>query len=298
MKNTLFGKDLVSVDSLNKTDIELIFETTARMEKLVKEKGGDDRLAGKIVTLAFFEPSTRTYSSFAAAAQRLGAGVVAHNGMQNTSIAKGESFEHTVFVFSRYSDCLIVRHPQPGNPREAAGFVDIPVINAGDGINEHPTQALFDTYTINRHFGKVNGLTIAMAGDLKNGRTVHSLTKTLIKMGRLNLIFVAPYALKMPADIKQLVKSNNSNLQEIENLELALKKCDVVYMTRVQKERFDDLSEYERLKDFYILNGKIARTLKKNSLIMHPLPIAAGEITHEIDRDPRSVYLTEQLSNG
>jgi len=127
---------------------------------------------------------------------------------------------------------------------------------------------------------------------------VHSLTKTLIKISRLNLIFVAPNALKMPADIIQIVKSNNSNVLEFENLEEALKKCDVVYMTRVQKERFDDIAEYERLKDFYILNGKIARTLKKNSLIMHPMPIAAGEIAHEVDRDPRSVYLTEQLSNG
>src|SRR3989344_6341961 len=258
-KNPLFAKDIVTIDSLSKSEIELIFTKTTEMKSLVTKNGGDDRLRGKIVVAAFFEPSTRTFSSFSAATQRLGAGVVAHNGMQNTSIAKGESFEHTVFVFSRYSDCLIVRHPQPGNPREAAGFVDIPVINAGDGINEHPTQALFDTYTISRHFGRVNGLTVAMVGDLKNGRTVHSLTKTLIKIDRLNLIFVAPNALKMQTEIKQQVKNNNSSLLEVDNLEEALKKCDVVYMTRVQKERFDDITEYERLKDFYKLNGKFAR---------------------------------------
>src|SRR3989338_2033684 len=215
-KNSLFAKDIVTIDSLSKSEIELIFTKTTEMKSLVTKNGGDDRLRGKIVTLAFFEPSTRTYSSFSAATQRLGAGVVAHNGMQNTSIAKGESFEHTVKVFSRYSDCLIIRHPQPGKPREAAEFVDIPVINAGDGINEHPTQALFDTYTINKHFGKVNGLIIAMAGDLKNGRTVHSLTKTLIKMGMLNLIFVAPDILQMPDEIKNTVTKNASTFTETE----------------------------------------------------------------------------------
>lgn len=298
MKNTLFAKDIVTIDSLSKAEIELIFAKASEMKSLVKSKGGDQRLSGKIITAAFFEPSTRTFSSFLAAAQRLGAGVIAHNGMQNTSVAKGESYEHTVKVLCHYSDCLIIRHPQPGKPKEASEYAQVPVINAGDGINEHPTQALFDTYTVVKHFGTVDKLNVALVGDLKNGRTVHSLTKSLTKFGKVNFVFVAPDQLRMPKYIKDEVSQKGSLYKEVENLSEVTSRCDVIYMTRVQKERFTDLAEYERLKDFYILDRKLASNMKKNALIMHPLPIAAGEIASELDSDPRSVYLSDQLSNG
>jgi len=297
MKNFLFGKDIVSIDSLSKEHVELIFEKTREMAELVKKKDGDRRLEGKIITTAFFEPSTRTYSSFVAAAQRLGAGIIPLNGMTNTSVAKGESFEHTIKVLSRYSNCLVVRHPEPGKPAEAAGFVDIPVINAGDGINEHPTQGLFDTYTIRQYFGKIDGLTVVMVGDLKNGRTVHSLTKTLVKMGKLTLIYVAPGVLRMPNDVRNTVVEMGGRFDEVENLASVISLADVVYMTRVQKERFLDHTEYERLKDYYVLDKSLLHKVKKNALIMHPLPIA-GEITSEVDSDSRAIYLTQELSNG
>lgn len=299
MKNSLFGKDLVTVKDLNKMGIETIFGRTNEMEKLITTKGGDDRLKNKIMAALFFEPSTRTFSSFITAMQRLGGGMIPLNGMSNTSVEKGESFGHTIKVFSRYADCLIVRHPEPGKPSQAAKISDIPVINAGDGINEHPTQALFDTYTILQQFGKLNNLTITMVGDLKNGRTVHSLTQALLKIGNnLRLNFVSPEVLKMPEEIKQIVNSSKSNYNETENLGEVIPDSDVIYMTRVQKERFQDINEYERLKSFYILNKHLMKKAKKSAIVMHPLPIAAGEIAAELDKDPRSVYLDRQLKNG
>ncbi|MBI4991098.1 aspartate carbamoyltransferase [Candidatus Gottesmanbacteria bacterium] len=299
MKNSLFRKDIVTVESLTTEDVELIFEKTREMERLVKEKGGDDRLKGKIMAALFYEPSTRTFSSFIAAMQKLGGGIIPLNGMKNTSVEKGESFKHTIQVFSRYADCLVVRHPEPGMPAMAAGYVDMPVINAGDGINEHPTQALFDTYTIHKHFAGLDNLKVALVGDLKNGRTVHSLSQVLAKMGKnLFFHFVSPAVLKMPEEIKKIIKSSGTNFSETDNLSSVISESDVIYMTRVQKERFTDITEYERLKSFYMLEKKMLNNAKKRVIIMHPLPIAAGEISNDLDTDLRSVYLKEQLSNG
>lgn len=299
MKNSLFRKDLVTVESLTREEIKLLFDKTKEMEKLVKEKGGDDRLKGKIMAALFFEPSTRTFSSFITAMQRLDGGIIPLNGMQNTSVGKGESFAHTVQVFSRYADCLVIRHPEPGKPALAADLVNIPVINAGDGINEHPTQALFDTYTISNHFGGMDGLQIALVGDLKNGRTVHSLSQVLAQMeNNIFFHFVSPPVLQMPDEIKKRIKSSGVKFIETDNLNSVIPEDDVIYMTRVQKERFTDLAEYERLKSFYILSKSMIGSAKKKMIIMHPLPIAAGEINNDLDKDPHSLYLKEELSNG
>jgi len=299
MKNTLFGKDLITVESLSREDIRLVFDKTKEMEELVKEKGGDERLKGKIMAALFFEPSTRTFSSFITAMQRLGGGIIPLNGMQNTSVEKGESFEHAIQVFSRYADCLVVRHPEVGKPKVASKYSTVPVVNAGDGINEHPTQGIFDTYTINQHFQSLESLVVTMVGDLKNGRTVHSLSQVLAKMGRnIYFNFVSPALLKMPLDIKNKIKALGVQYQETEDLKSMIFESDVIYMTRVQKERFADQAEYEKLKSYYILSKSMVGNAKKEMVIMHPLPIAAGEINNDLDNNPHSLYLNTELSNG
>lgn len=299
MKNTLFNKNLVSVDDISILQLDLIFKTAREMRELIKTKGGDTRLQGKILAALFFEPSTRTFSSFLTSMQRLGGGIIPLNGMQNTSIEKGESFEHTVKVFSTYADCLVIRHPQIGKPKVACQFSRVPVINAGDGIGEHPTQAIYDTFTILEHFQDKKELTVSLIGDLKNGRTVHSLAKLLSVTGKIiRFNFISPKILKMPDSIIRNVSIKNHYVEETDNIADKIGQSDVIYMTRVQKERFLNIIEYETVKSFYQLDKKLLAKSKKDVIVMHPLPIAAGEISTEIDADPRSVYLTEQLQNG
>lgn len=299
MENTIFGKSLISVLDITPAEIKLIFDRTSQMRQLVATKGGDDRLKHRIMAALFFEPSTRTFSSFISAMQRLGGGIIPLNGMKNTSVEKGESFHHTVQVFSRYSDCLIIRHPDVGLPGIATNYITKPVINAGDGAGEHPTQALFDVYTITEKFGQLDGLTITLVGDLKYGRTVHSLSQLLARLSaHISINLVAPRQLKMPTDITENLQKNKVKIQEIDDLDKVLSQTDVLYVTRVQKERFEDLSEYEKLKSYYIVDKNKLKTAKKKMIIMHPLPIAAGEIQNEVDSDSRSVYLNSELSNG
>ncbi len=299
MENTLFGKDIIGADSISKEEVKIIFDTTREMGKIVKSKGGDDRLKGKVMAALFFEPSTRTFSSFITAMQRLGGGIIPLNGMQNTSIAKGESFEHTIKVFSRYADCIVIRHNSAGKPQTAADCADIPVINAGDGGNEHPTQGLFDSYTILDHFGSLDGLIVSLVGDLTYGRTVHSLSQILAKIDSgIRFNFVSPPQLKMPDMIKSKLKNAGVKIMETERLAEVINVSDVIYMTRVQKERFTDVSEYEKLKSFYELDRNSLMHAKRDMIVMHPLPIAAGEINKDLDADKRAVYLNTELTNG
>lgn len=299
MKNTMFQKDIISVDDLSVKEIGLIFTKTKEMRKMVQTESGDQRLRGKMMAATFFEPSTRTYSSFIVAMQRLGGGIVPLNGMQSTSVVKGESFEHSVRVFSQYVDCLVIRHPEVGKPKLAADTVDIPVINAGDGVGEHPTQALFDSLTMLQSFPKVKSLTISLIGDLKNGRTVHSLAKLLPRLGKkIKFNFVSPKILAMPEDIKDKVKELKTEYQELDKVSEIIAESDVLYVTRVQKERFSNLGLYEKLKSFYMISRDTVKTSKKNLIIMHPLPIGGGEIASDLDDDPRSLYLNKELTNG
>lgn len=297
MKNKLYGRSLISVDSLDLKDVAVIFSIADKMKKIVEKKGAADLLKGKIMAALFYEPSSRTMASFITAMQRLGGGFIPLSGMTNTSVAKGETTADTAKVFSSYADIIVVRHPQAGAAKVIAQSATVPVINAGDGTGEHPTQALLDCYTIRKHFKSFKELNIGMVGDLLNGRTVHSLSKLLLKLGVKKFIFVSPKALKIPEAIKQKIKNSGAKYSETENLTEVINELDVIYDTRVQKERFTDLKEYERLKLAYIITPAIMSQAKKSAVLMHPLP-RIGEISETVDSDPRALYLREQMKNG
>lgn len=297
MMNTLYQKSLVSIDDISRKEVNLLYQKSDEAQKAVEEKGGDDRLKGKIIAALFFEPSSRTFSSFIAAMQRYGGGIIPLNGMSNTSVAKGETLEDSAKVFSSYADILVARFSIKGSAKILADAATVPVINAGDGIGEHPTQALLDAYTISKHFSEFKGLTVGMVGDLLNGRTVHSLTKLLLLLGVKNFVWVSPKVLKMPNYIKKEAKQNKADFFEAEKLEATIADLDIIYDTRVQKERFTDLKEYDRLKLAYIITKDLMKKAKKNAVLMHPLP-RVGEIATEVDSDPRALYLREQMRNG
>lgn len=298
MKNNFYQADILTVDTISSDDLTLLFKQTDKMKQLVEKQGGDERLKNKILAALFYEPSTRTFSSFIAAVQRLGGGILPLNGMQNTSVEKGESFVHTITVFSQYADIIVLRHHDIGMPKLASEYSHKPVINAGDGIGEHPTQAFFDLYTIRQYFKNSSKLKIALVGDLKNGRTVHSLAKLIPKAMNVKYYFVSPKQLMMPDDIKYKVKELGVEYEELDNLKEIIQELDVIYITRIQKERFSKITEYEKLKQSYIINKKYLTTSKKELKIMHPLPIATGEIASDLDNDPRSLYLPHQVLNG
>lgn len=295
--NNYFKKNLVSVEDIKREDVDVLFNRADEMKRLVEEKGGDERLKNKILAALFYEPSSRTFSSFITAMQRLGGGFIPFNGMANTSVAKGETLEDTAKVFSTYADIIVFRHPEKGSSSQIARTSSVPVINAGDGIGEHPTQALLDTYTISKHFTSLNSLTIGMIGDLLNGRTVHSLAKLFVKLGIKNFIWVSPNLLKMPEEINNLVTRNGGKLVETEMLADVIGEMDVIYDTRVQKERFTDIAVYEKLKLACVINQDMMKKAKKTALLMHPLP-RVGEISAEVDEDPRALYFREQIRNG
>jgi len=295
-KNGFLGKDILSVDQLSKEDLTFLFQKATLMKKIVKAGKKSKMLQGKIMTALFYEPSSRTFGSFISAMQRLGGGIIPLQGMTYSSVAKGETLEDTVRTFECYSDIIVIRHPEVGSAKKAALASSVPIINAGDGVGEHPTQALLDLFTILSKFKKVDGLKVAFVGDLLNGRTVHSLSKLLAKMGKVEFFFVAPKILRMPQEIKDQLK-NRVSITEVEKLDEVIKKVNVLYITRVQKERFSDLSIYENIKNFYIVTKKLMEKARKDLILMHPLP-RVGEISTEVDNDSRAVYLTEQMRNG
>lgn len=295
--NAFYGRDILSVDQFTVRDIALVQKTADRMRQMVKSRGGSDVLRGRIMTALFYEPSSRTFGSFIASMQRLGGGVVPIQGVTYSSVSKGESLPDTVRTFASYSDLIVLRHPEIGSARIAADFSDKPVINAGDGVGEHPTQALLDYYTIHRHFGDPVGKSIALVGDLLNGRTVHSLAKVLSLYSKLTLYCVSPEILRMPSQIIELLRERGSTVHEAESIDEVITKTDVLYITRVQKERFVDLDMYETLKHRYIITPELMKSAKSSAILMHPLP-RVGEIAMDVDLDPRSLYITEQMKNG
>ena len=295
-KNGFLGKDILSVDQFSKEDLTFLFRKTTLMKKIVKAGKKSKMLQGKIMTVLFYEPSSRTFGSFISAMQRLGGGIIPLQGMTYSSVAKGETLEDTIRTFECYSDIIVIRHPEVGSAKKAALASTVPIINAGDGVGEHPTQALLDLFTILSKFKKIDGLKVAFVGDLLNGRTVHSLSKLLAKMGKVEFFFVAPKILRMPQEIKDQLK-NRVSIIEAEKLDEVIKKVNVLYITRVQKERFSDLSIYENIKNFYIITKKLMEKARKDLILMHPLP-RVGEISTEVDNDSRAVYLTEQMRNG
>ena len=292
---SLKGKDILHGNQFSKKDIDAIIKVAAGFEKELKGKGALNLLKGKILATLFFEPSTRTRLSFEAAMQRLGGGVISMASAESSSAAKGETVADTAMTVAQYADAIVIRHPRIGSAKEAADAADIPVINAGDGAGQHPTQALLDVYTISKELGSLKNLKISLVGDLKNGRTVHALVEILSLYGA-KLYFVSPNLLRMPQEITAHLKSKGVEIVETEDLAYAASQTDLVYMTRIQKERFSDLAEYERVKGSYVVDGKFLAALKKDMTIMHPLP-RVDEIHNEVDSYGGAAYF-RQVRNG
>uniref|UniRef100_A0A8C7L928 Multifunctional protein CAD n=1 Tax=Oncorhynchus kisutch TaxID=8019 RepID=A0A8C7L928_ONCKI len=290
----LVGQHVLSVRQFSKEQISHMFNVAHTLRLMVQKERSLDILKGKVMASMFYEVSTRTSSSFAAAMQRLGGSVV-HFCEATSSSQKGESLADSVQTMSCYADVLVLRHPTPGAVESAARHCRKPVINAGDGVGEHPTQALLDVFTIREELGTVNGMTITMVGDLKHGRTVHSLARLLTQY-RITLRYVAPKNLHMPSEIIDFVASKGIKQEEFESIEEALPDTDVLYMTRIQKERFSSEEEYKACFGQFILSPHIMTGAKKKMVVMHPLP-RVNEISAEVDTDPRAAYF-RQAENG
>lgn len=247
---------------------------------------------GKIMATCFYEPSTRTRLSFESAMTRLGGRVIGFSDANSSSAAKGESVSDTIRVISCYADICAMRHFKEGAPMVASEKAEIPVINAGDGGHQHPTQTLTDLLTIRSMKGRLNNFTIGLCGDLKFGRTVHSLINALVRYDNIKFIFISPEELKVPDYITEMLKEKNIPFEEVIRLENVMPELDLLYMTRVQKERFFNEEDYMRLKDFYILDTAKMELAKKDMLVLHPLP-RVNEISVEVDNDPRAAYFKQ-----
>jgi aspartate carbamoyltransferase catalytic subunit len=286
-----YGKDILSVSQFSRDDLEYIFAVAKEMRAMVERVGTFDLLKGKILANLFYEPSTRTSSSFTSAMERLGGSVIPINEVRYSSVAKGESLPDTVRTLECYADVIVLRHPEVGASALAAQYARKPIINAGDGIGEHPTQALLDLFTIVEELGRVDGMVVTMLGDLKYGRTVHSLSRLLSQfVVRLN--YVSPDILRMPPELLKELEAKSVSQSEHASLDDVLPQTDVLYVTRVQKERFEDLAEYERVRGAYVITVETLRKAKDEMIVMHPLP-RVGEISMEVDDDPRAAYFRQ-----
>lgn len=287
-----YGKDIISVKQFDREDLEYIFGVAHEMRGMVERVGTFDLLKGKILANLFYEPSTRTSSSFTAAMERLGGSVIPINEVKYSSVTKGESLSDTVRTLECYADVIVLRHPETGSAAIAAKAARKPVINAGDGIGEHPTQALLDTFTIEEELGRLDGLTVTMLGDLKYGRTVHSLARLLSNFKDIRLNYVSPEILRMPKEVMEEVAAKKVPQTEVAALTKALPETDVLYVTRVQKERFEDPADYEKVKGAYVIEPEIMKSAKKDMIVMHPLP-RVTEISMDFDEDPRAAYFRQ-----
>lgn len=281
-------KHIVRSQDISRKDIENLFKEATKLER----KTGSP-LRGRIMASLFYEPSTRTRLSFEAAMLRLGGNVITtENAHEFSSAAKGETLEDSILVTNHYADVIVMRHDQKGAAERAAKVSRVPIINAGDGPGQHPTQALLDLYTIHREIGRVDKVTVAMVGDLKNGRTVRSLSYLLGKYSEIHIIFVSPKELKIGADIKAYLKRHSVTVEETEQLDDAMARADVVYQTRIQKERFKTLREYNKHRGCYIISMDQVNKMKPKSIVMHPLP-RVGEILAEVDASPKAAYFRQ-----
>ena len=288
-------KDIISMNDISKEEILEILEIAKKIEKTSEEEKLNF-LKGKIIATLFFEPSTRTKMSFESAAFRLGAQVLQLPPLELSSVKKGESFSDTIKMVESYSDVIVVRHPNDGAARLASTTSQKPVLNAGDGSNQHPSQTLLDLYTIKDEKGTLNNLSIAFVGDLKYGRTVHSLVKALTHFNPV-IYFVAPKILQMPSYLIDDLDKNNIKYEILEDFRDCLDKIDVFYMTRIQKERFPDIEDYEKVKGIYVINKKnILGKCKEDMIILHPLP-RVDEISTDLDDTKHALYF-KQAKNG
>ncbi len=294
--NGFAGQDILSVSQFNRENMSYIFSKAQAMRAMVESDGMSDLLRGNVLTCLFYEPSTRTSASFIAAMQRLGGSVIPiTQGVQFSSVSKGETLADTVRTLEQYSDAIVLRHPDIGAAKIAADYADVPVINAGDGAGEHPTQALLDLFTIQQELGRIDGLKIAMVGDLRYGRTVHSLTKLLTQYD-VTLRFVSPEILRLPLVVMNEVIDAGIPVRETHDVADVIENADVLYVTRVQKERFVDMAQYEAVKDQHEITTELMTHAKERMVVMHPLP-RVGEIHYAVDNDPRAAYF-RQVRNG
>jgi len=288
-------KDIISMNDMSKEEILEILEIAEKIENS-SEKEKLNFLKGKIIATLFFEPSTRTKMSFESAAFRLGAQVLQLPPLEQSSVKKGESFSDTIRMVESYSDVIVVRHPNDGAARLASITSKKPVINAGDGSNQHPSQTLLDLYTIKEEKGTLSNLSIAFVGDLKYGRTVHSLVKALTHFNP-TIYFVSPKILQMPAYLIDDLDKNNIKYEILEDFRDCLDKIDVFYMTRIQKERFPDIEDYQKVKGVYVINKEnILGKCKEDMIILHPLP-RVDEISTDLDETKHALYF-KQAKNG
>ncbi|ENC6729624.1 aspartate carbamoyltransferase [Vibrio navarrensis] len=293
MTNSLYKKHIISIPELSRAELELIVKTAGQL----KAEPNPDLIKNKVVASCFFEPSTRTRLSFETAIQRIGGDVIGFDDGGNTSLAKkGETLADSVQVISNYVDAFVMRHPQEGAARLASEFSNgVPVINAGDGANQHPTQTLLDLFTISETQGRLDELNVAFVGDLKYGRTVHSLTQALAKFNDIRFFFVAPDALAMPEYILEELDEAGIAYSVHNDMDSVIPELDILYMTRVQKERFD-ASEYVHIKSAYILTAAMLENARDNLKVLHPLP-RVDEITTDVDKTPYAYYF-QQAGNG
>lgn len=284
-------KSLISIGDFSKDEILHILDVAKEFEKNREQ----NFLAGKVIACLFFEPSTRTRLSFEAAVNRLGARVIGFPDSRNTSVSKGETLEDTIKIVSNYVDMIVMRHPMEGAAEIAAKVSPVPVVNAGDGSNQHPTQTLLDMYSIMQTQGRLDGLTINMVGDLKYGRTVHSLSEAMSDFSP-KYVFTAPDDLKMPSKYLKYLDCKHIPYEETASLEEHLNDCDILYMTRVQQERFPSKEDYDKVKDVYELHASMLSGVKPNMKILHPLP-RITEIATDVDDTPYAYYF-QQARNG
>ena len=288
-----YGKDIISVKQFGRDDLEYVFGVAHEMRGMVERVGTFDLLKGKILANLFYEPSTRTSSSFTAAMERLGGSVIPINEVRYSSVTKGESLTDTVRTLECYADVIVLRHPETGSAAIAAKAARKPLINAGDGIGEHPTQALLDTFTIFEELGagQIDDMTVTMLGDLRYGRTVHSLAR-LLSLFKVKINYVSPDILRMPREVMDEVGAKGIPQAEFSSITEVLPETDVLYVTRVQKERFEDPAEYDKVKGAYVIEPEIMKAAKQEMIVMHPLP-RVGEISVDFDDDPRAAYFRQ-----
>ncbi len=293
MTNSLYNKHIISIPELSRAELELIVRTAGQLKADPQPR----LLTNKVVASCFFEPSTRTRLSFETAIQRLGGSVIGFDNGGNTSLAKkGETLADSVQVIASYVDAFVMRHPQEGAARLASEFSHgVPVINAGDGSNQHPTQTLLDLFSIFETQGRLDNLNIAFVGDLKYGRTVHSLTQALAKFDNNRFFFIAPEVLAMPEYICEELDDAGLQYSLHQDMESVIPELDILYMTRVQKERFDE-SEYAHIKSAFVLTASMLAEARSNMKVLHPLP-RVDEITTDVDKTPHA-YFFQQAENG
>ncbi|HLC48039.1 MAG TPA: aspartate carbamoyltransferase [Candidatus Norongarragalinales archaeon] len=288
---TLKGADFISTVGMERKQIEEVLSSAEKMDGIFRKKEHLTELKGKVMASLFYEPSTRTQFSFTTAMRKLGGEILGFSDPKTSSHSKGETLHDTIKAMEPQVDCFVMRHPNEGAAAWAAAVADVPVINAGDGNNQHPTQAMLDLYTIKKEKKKIDGLTVLMLGDLKYGRTVHSLSYALSKFEDVKLQYYSPLQLRFPSFMLNDLR-NECKVEELPSLDFS--KADVIYATRIQKERIEDPEEYKKAS--YIIDGEMMKTAKPDAMLMHPLP-RVDEIATEVDLDKRAKYF-EQEANG